>query len=560
MTALLVVARFGAEVVLPWGVGRMGWKSLVNKAGDGIEHGVRAVKKKAGEVIDHGAHIVGDGLEHVGLDDAADWVEDKGDAVADHLGADVAEQQLGQSDEPKELLHGDSGKIRAAATHLAKFSKAFDTGHTGLSHLDPGDWDGAGAEAFRTTFTAQPAKWAKAATACQDASTALDTYAHTVDWAHGQAEEAVRLWKQGTAARKTAADAYNTSLDKYHDDVKAYNDNIDNGKDPGTKPVAPGAFTDPGAKDKQAAKDTLDAARTQRDTAAAHAEAAIKTATALAPAKPDFTDRMKHDGSDIGKAAPIFTEHFVGGVIRSGTDFLKFARGLNPYDPYNITHPAQYLTHLNTTAAGLVDMTQHPERLPGTILGTGWGTDGAESGGRLFGNILLTLATDGAGPAAEKAAATAAKDAAGQAAKDAGEQGAKDAAGAGRNGDGLMRRAKRRPRNGPPVPMTIASVRDVAARYSIDLRGIDVRINKAVSGLYGSTPSATRINLYRDAFYDNEQLARTLAHERFHVDQIKRGEPVPRDEDTLKAWEDEAYAHEDQWWDNHPENQSGDGE
>lgn len=108
--------------------------------------------------------------------------------------------------------------------------------------------------------------------------------------------------------------------------------------------------------------------------------------------------------------------------------------------------------------------------------------------------------------------------------------------------------------------MTMASVRDVASRYSIDLRGIRIEIKKSVSGLYGSTPSATHINLYRDAFYDNEQLARTLAHERFHVDQIKRGAPIPTDEATLKAWEDEAYAHEDGWWDGHPENRSSESE
>ncbi|WP_327290212.1 putative T7SS-secreted protein [Streptomyces sp. NBC_01198] len=408
----------------------MGLRSFANKLGDGLEHGVDKVKKKAGEIIDDGAHIVGDGLEHVGLDDAADWVEDKGDSVADHLGAHVAEQQLGQTDDPKELLHGDAGKIRAAATHLTKFSKAFDTGHTGLTHLDPGDWDGAGAEAFRAKFKPQPAKWAKAATACQDAATALETYAHTVDWARGQATEAVRLWKQGVAKRKAAADAYNSTLDTYHDDVKAYNDKVDDGKDPGTKPVAPAAFTDPGAKDRQAAQHTLDAARKQRDTAASHAQTAITTATALAPAKPDFTGRMENDFGDVGKAAPIAGEHFLGGLVRSGTDLVKFARGLNPTDPYNMTHPAQYLTHLNATAAGLVDMTQHPERLPGIILGSGWGSDGSEAGGRLVGNILLAIATDGGSAAgktvAEGAAKNAAKDAAEQAAKSGARAAAED--------------------------------------------------------------------------------------------------------------------------------------
>ncbi|WUH91940.1 polymorphic toxin type 24 domain-containing protein [Streptomyces sp. NBC_00433] len=400
------------------------WKGAVNKVGDGIEHGVDKVKKKAGEIIDDGAHIVGDGLDHVGLDDAADWVEDKGDHIADDLGAHVAEQQLGQTDQPEELLHGDPAKIREAVLHLARLSLAFDTGHTGLAHLDPGDWDGAGAEAFRAKFTAQPAKWAHAATACAEAGLALETYAETVDWAKGQAKEAVRLWKQGVAARKTAADAYNAAVDTYHDDVKAYNDKVDDGTDPGAKPVAPAAFTDPGAKDRQAAKDTLDAARKQRDSAAATAEAKVRTATELAPKKPDFTGRMENDLGDVGRAAPIAVEHFAGGLVRSVTDLEKFVRGLNPTDPYNLTHPAQYLTHLNATAAGLVDMTAHPERLPGIILGTGWGSDGSEASGRLVGNILLAIATDG-GSAAGK---TVAEDAAKNAAKDAAEQAVKNGA------------------------------------------------------------------------------------------------------------------------------------
>ncbi|WP_392671536.1 putative T7SS-secreted protein [Streptomyces sp. LN785] len=186
-------------------------RKAVNSVGDGIEHGVDKVKKKAGEIIDDGAHIVGDGLEHVGLDDAADWVEDHGDHIADDLGAHVAEQQLGQSEEPDELLHGDPAKIREAVLHLAKLSLAFDTGHTGLAHLDPGDWDGTGAEAFRAKFKTQPAKWAHAATACAQAGLALKTYAETVDWAKGQAKEAVRLWKcLSVNCRRTPAKVRNS--------------------------------------------------------------------------------------------------------------------------------------------------------------------------------------------------------------------------------------------------------------------------------------------------------------------------------------------------------------
>ena len=57
----------------------MGLGSLINKIGDGGEKLIGEAKQKAGELIDDGAHFVGDGLDHVGLHDAADWVEDHGD-------------------------------------------------------------------------------------------------------------------------------------------------------------------------------------------------------------------------------------------------------------------------------------------------------------------------------------------------------------------------------------------------------------------------------------------------------------------------------------------------
>jgi RHS repeat-associated protein len=340
----------------------------------------------------------------------------------------VAEQELGQSEEPDELLHGDPKKVREVILHLAKFSLAFDSGRTGLAHLDPGDWDGLGARAFRKMFTAQPAKWAHAATACAEAGLALETYVETLDWARGQAVEAVRLWKQGVAASKAALTAYNASVDQYHQDIKTYNDKVDDGEDPGDKPVSPGKFADPGAADRKAAKETLHAARKQRDSAAAAAEPKVRAATELAPPEPDFNHRMKGDFGDVVMASPIVVEHFAGGLVRSAADLERFARGLDPRDPYNLTHPMQYLSHLNSTAAGLVDMTVHPERLPSIVLGTGWGSDGSEASGRLVGNILLAVLTDGGSAAGKTAAENAAKNAAKDAAKDAAEQAARGGA------------------------------------------------------------------------------------------------------------------------------------
>jgi hypothetical protein len=59
------------------------------------------------------------------------------------------------------------------------------------------------------------------------------------------------------------------------------------------------------------------------------------------------------------------------------------------------------------------------------LLGSGWGSDGDEAGGRLVGNILLALATDGGSAGAKAGVEGAGKDAAEQAAKDAAENGSK---------------------------------------------------------------------------------------------------------------------------------------
>ncbi|MBE1874805.1 hypothetical protein [Myceligenerans pegani] len=98
------------------------------------------------------------------------------------------------------------------------------------------------------------------------------------------------------------------------------------------------------------------------------------------------------------------------------------------------------------------------------------------------------------------------------------------------------------------LPMTMDSVCDVACKYEIDLEGVDIRINKSTAGLYGSTAPNKRITLYRNAFANEEQLARTLAHERFHVHQLDSGMGYPDSYDAGNAWEQAAIAFEEAWW------------
>jgi uncharacterized protein YukE len=126
-----------------------------------------------------------------------------------------------------------------------------------------------------------------------------------------------------------------------------------------------------------------------------------------------------------------------------------------------------------------------------------------------------------------------------------------------REGDGIWRNRAR-------LVMTMDNVRAVAAKYGIDLTGVVIAIDKARGGLpgdriYGITRANGTIILTRDAFLDEEQLARTLAHERFHLDEIRQGLAYPRTDPEKDLWEARAKAFENQWWELHKYLLGGEG-
>lgn len=374
---------------------------VVNKAGDAVEHGFDKAKEITGEVVDSGAHLVGDGLDAVGLHGAADAVDDFGDSVADRLGAEVGEQQLGETEDPKELVHGDVAAITESAAHLRKFATAFGETAQGLRAVDTGHWQGEAAEAFRAKYEKHPTQWTDAHEACDKAAIALSAYARVVTWAQGQAKQAIKLYKRGQQASEHAKQQYQHQVDAYNDSARQYNAAVDAGQDPGTTPTQPAAFTDPGQAQMKQAKQMLADARKQRNSAADDAQQAVSAGTNLAPKEPSFSQRMLNDGKDLVHGAGIANEHLVGGVLKGTGDIVKFVRSLNPTDPYNLTHPAAYVDGLSTTAAGLVHDVNHPVDLVKSLVGSGWGSDPFEAAGKLVPNVALAVATDGAGTAAD---------------------------------------------------------------------------------------------------------------------------------------------------------------
>ncbi|MFC4499892.1 MULTISPECIES: putative T7SS-secreted protein [Streptomyces] len=357
----------------------MGLGDLVNSGLDKLDDGIDAGKKLLGEGIDKGTDLVGEGLDKVGAHDLADKVEDFGDGLASNLGATPGEQQLGDTDQANELVHGDPAAIRASASHLKDFKKAFDTTGDGMRKLDSSHWKGEAADTFREKFAMHPAKWLHAADACDKAAKALEDFAGTVTWAQGQAQEAVDLYKQGKKASEDAATAYNKRVDAYNAKIKA-------NEDPGPRPEP---FTDPGTADVKRAREILAEARRQRNDAGRTAATAVTAALAHAPAEPPALDRLKADAMDGYQALNTEGTHLLGGVVKGTAGLVNFARGLNPTDPYNLTHPAQYLQNVSMTLSGLVSAASHPER---TVKAAwdGFKQDPSEFTGRLLPELLGT--------------------------------------------------------------------------------------------------------------------------------------------------------------------------
>jgi RHS repeat-associated protein len=363
---------------------------ILGDIGDGIKGGINkglAIgedlidegKKKLGEGIDYATDKVGDGLDHVGLEDAADAVEDWGDEVASDLGATPGERQLGETEEANELIHGNPTKIRESAKHLKDFHGAFDKVGQGMRKVDSSGWKGEGGDTFREKFGVHPEKWTQAADACKTAAEALESYADTVKWAQGQAAEAVELYKKGRKASQDAVDAYNKKVDAYNARIKA-------NEDPGPKPPP---FTDPGKADIDAAHDKLAEARKQRNTAASQAQSKVKAALAHAPAEPPPLDRLGNNLTDGFQAVNTELTHVVGGALKGTAGLVNFVRGLNPLDPYNLTHPAAYLQNVSMTLSGLVSTAAHPERTVQAVV-DGFKKDPSEFVGRLIPELIGT--------------------------------------------------------------------------------------------------------------------------------------------------------------------------
>jgi type VII secretion system ESX-1 substrate len=190
--------------------------------------------------------------------------------------------ELGETDDLKQLVPGNTAQIAATAQALRTRAGELEQAGAGLSRIDTADgWRGPAGDAFRAKFHGQPSSWLTAGDSFQDAAAALDTYSSTLAWAQEQAQQAINEWTAAQAATRQAQTDYQTYQQQG-----------------GTKP-----FQDPGENGRAAAKKTLDNARISLENAGNTAAATVGPARDRAPEKPGFWSKVGHVADEIGAGA-----------------------------------------------------------------------------------------------------------------------------------------------------------------------------------------------------------------------------------------------------------------
>ncbi|MBF6134926.1 hypothetical protein IU501_18180 [Nocardia otitidiscaviarum] len=311
-----------------------------NQIGEAVENAAESATAAVGEAIDDVLDVGADAARSVGWDGVGEALDDAGDQVSSALGGAVEERELGETEDPKELIRGEPSAITEAGNSLGKLSQAADQTGEGLRAVgNISDWHGLGADGYRVGFSPQPGKWTEAADAFTDAKTALEAWASAVSAAQGLAADAIAEWKAAVQERRRVLAWWRSLTDEQKDKT---------------------TVTDTWSPRFQAARDILSRARTNRDTAADQTVASLSAAKAAAPEEPPFVSRMAANLEDAAQIGEYANLSFTDGVLGGASGLLQFVRKLNPTDTYNLTHPGEYLENMSNLAGGLVTTAADP--------------------------------------------------------------------------------------------------------------------------------------------------------------------------------------------------------
>ncbi|MBM2617286.1 hypothetical protein JIG36_17165 [Actinoplanes sp. LDG1-06] len=218
--------------------------------------------------------------------------------------------ELGATYDPLALVPGDPAAIRANASSLLSRSADAERAGDGLVAIDTDAWTGVAAEEFREKFHYEPAKWYAASDSLGTAGDVLNTYAHTLEWAQGQAADAIRQWDEAEAQTRAARQQYDQTVAGTASDQ------------------AIPAFVDAGEPGREAARSMLGLARQQVDTAGRTAARFLDQEADAAPRKRSWLRRAANKARDIGANVVNNVASVGNAMLNHPLDTLALAGGI----------------------------------------------------------------------------------------------------------------------------------------------------------------------------------------------------------------------------------------
>ncbi|EMD23487.1 hypothetical protein B0293_01035 [Amycolatopsis azurea DSM 43854] len=180
----------------------------------------------------------------------------------------------------------------------------------GLRAIDTGAWEGPAGQAFHEKFSYEPNKWFDAADALHRANELVVGFAGTLQWAQGQAREAIAAWDRAQQVSQRAKAEHEAA-------AKAAAEN--------QQPIPP--FSDPGEAGRQAARDILNAARAQLDSAGTSVSGFLNGEAEGAPQSSSWLDDAGNFLADMGGHAVNALASFGNAMLNNPADVALAAAG-----------------------------------------------------------------------------------------------------------------------------------------------------------------------------------------------------------------------------------------
>lgn len=282
--------------------------------------------------------------------------------------------QLSAAKSPRQLIPGEPQDVDQLAAATRDFAVTAADGANALGALTLGGWVGAAATVFAAELDEAPRRLHVAVEAFAQASTALRRHAAVLSDAQLVAAVALQMWQETEAASQMWR-------------------GVTIGPD-----TLPPSDTDPGLDGMARAAAVLARAREDVAESGLALVSVLDEAASTAPKDPGLLARFART-----------VRGFAGGLGEGGAGILTGAVGivglaarLNPARA--LVDPHGYLDAVEKFGAGVAAAATHPrDTLAAVTDWHTWTTDPARAAGRLAPDLLLAIATAGAGTAARAA-------------------------------------------------------------------------------------------------------------------------------------------------------------